>query len=663
MWKKVVWLFVMTAIILILTSCGSQDGYYPEMAEEVIVAESIPIHTTTPEPVAIPEPAPQIFETWQEAYAALLRGYMGNDELTSIAFNLHDFNRNGTPELIVNGLDSDDEIYDMVYFFRHGEVLPLEFGEGVYVAEFALAGRGGTYDTHGGRPGLVANVRGATSMNAPTRIFYRLFAIEDDMLVVYARGTGYYCHDDDSRFYIDDEAVTMEEFDRVFGVQKSEHDRINMHQITEENIERIIFGWQLSPFAMRAVTEFLSGFPSLFQPAIGWHNADTGGLYGWGYGEWMNVFEMSPYDAPLIFQSGVYRDSAPENWYSDTWGVFFTGDFYDEGGRPLTSTDTPSIRHYGDNAGTLARRFTLFDFFGDGMPQIVIEYIEMGVSTWEDSGGTSWGWGYSFIRPFVIYAFSDGVYRQVSGAPHWPQGSAGFAVAAPIYRDGDGNVVLYFNDGYTGFEWVYYLRNEDGRIWPELIGHDEDAWEWWQANHEGLTVIEPWTDLQDEVTALLTRQLVPARCDCGWSYARDVRRTPTPPLTLHDINPDEEFLRQFDRVHTYTHLGWSFDWYYMTLVLTTDRPLHDFSFMSVGWYMPDAGGIFLYEGNAVYTVVEFNPGEVFVLNAAFDHYLIPRGGIAFTDADGTRRGFAIQESMAGGCFPWVLLIDIDEWGH
>jgi hypothetical protein len=52
----------------------------------------------------------------------------------------------------------------------------------------------------------------------------------------------------------------------------------------------------------------------------------------------------------------------------------------------------------------------------------------------------------------------------------------------------------------------------------------------------------------------------------------------------------------------------------------------------------------------------FTPDEALVLTARFYHYLIPRGGIMFTDADGVRHHMFITDgSPRGGCWPtWGL---------
>jgi len=164
---------------------------------------------------------------------------MDNINFTSMTFNLHDFNRNGTPELIINGI-YDDEVYDAVYFFRDGSARLLEFGNGVYIANFARGARAGIRGTPGSQPGLIAYVIGPIGMNMPTRILFWRFVIDGDMLVNDTRGTAYlHENEENDRFYIDDEAVAKEEFDLIFDVPERFDERLKMRSLYTENIEAL----------------------------------------------------------------------------------------------------------------------------------------------------------------------------------------------------------------------------------------------------------------------------------------------------------------------------------------------------------------------------------------------------------------------------------------
>ena len=138
------------------------------------------------------------------------------------------------------------------------------------------------------------------------------------------------------------------------------------------------------------------------------------------------------------------------------------------------------------------------------------------------------------------------------------------------------------------------------------------------------------------------------RCACGGGYAHEAGRTPTPPINIEE-SPAEGFLDQFNTVHSFTHQEWDTDWY-ATLVFWADEPIKYFSFIALGHvFLPWQQ--YTYEYEKLFTIDELLPDDAFKLNVAFAHYLIPRGGLAFTDANGERRHMVISESMRGGCFP------------
>ena len=147
-------------------------------------------------------------------------------------------------------------------------------------------------------------------------------------------------------------------------------------------------------------------------------------------------------------------------------------------------------------------------------------------------------------------------------------------------------------------------------------------------------------------------------CHCGEHYVHEELRQPTPPLNIRDEDVSAEFLSAFAAIHTYTFIQWETD-QYSTLVLWPDEVLHDFSFVYLGFNETDGGGNF-YIHEVLLVIGELPPTEAVVVNVAFEHYLIPRGGIVFTDESGTERRMFISESMRGGCFPLFNLIPHDE---
>ena len=139
------------------------------------------------------------------------------------------------------------------------------------------------------------------------------------------------------------------------------------------------------------------------------------------------------------------------------------------------------------------------------------------------------------------------------------------------------------------------------------------------------------------------------RCECGASYAHDVARPPTPPINIID-HVGDEFLEQFERIHHFDFADWDTDWR-NRIVFWTDEPVREMSFISLSW-VDFFSRVFYYASDAHFTIDEFLPGQAFVLDVAFSHYLIPRGGLSFIDNNGEKQYLGILESMAGICACW-----------
>jgi len=196
------------------------------------------------EPVEIMETV-EVSVSWRETYAALLWQY--EEKGGDLRFFLHDFDGSGIPELMIAGNYADmiaDEytggIYDAAYSFRDGLLIPLQFGEGVYIGGFALAGRGGVYPPRGSEPGLLTYIAGAGSPFG-ARGLYWWITLDDDRLIIDIHAERYVDFAEERlRWFVEDNEVTAQEFARIIGVEE----RIATHAITEANILDVLFGWQ-----------------------------------------------------------------------------------------------------------------------------------------------------------------------------------------------------------------------------------------------------------------------------------------------------------------------------------------------------------------------------------------------------------------------------------
>jgi len=192
---------------------------------------------------------------WQEAYIALLRQY--EEKGDRMFFLLHDFDQDGTPELIIAG-EYENILYDKVYTFENGEVLRLEYGESVEVASFALSVNGAVWEPPNNAPGLVTYLSG-TSSRWGRNLFLSKIVIYENSLVIEAYGRRRidvvalrdltensieYTDADIQKhihWYINDNAVSEEEFYRIFGVVLFDtNEWIHPVRITEDNIREII---------------------------------------------------------------------------------------------------------------------------------------------------------------------------------------------------------------------------------------------------------------------------------------------------------------------------------------------------------------------------------------------------------------------------------------
>ena len=228
---------LMSVILLVFASC---DNIYDEDAAE--------------------EPKMTQAATWQKAYAALLRAYYEEyDGEYRLFFLLHDIDMDGIPELFISEQGCWVEHIDVVYTFRDGRAISLEFGEDVtFMAHLFSAG--GPYLTAniGNAPGIVTRIGGVGSVFGGN-YWANLIVIDGNSLVVKYRGEwivdvaallelGVSGNDFDAimkhtTITINGNAVSEEEFSQKFGHRGSCVHFLRPHLITENNIRDIIFGW------------------------------------------------------------------------------------------------------------------------------------------------------------------------------------------------------------------------------------------------------------------------------------------------------------------------------------------------------------------------------------------------------------------------------------
>ncbi|MCL2377099.1 MAG: hypothetical protein FWC76_06865 [Defluviitaleaceae bacterium] len=197
-----------------------------------------------------------------------------------------------------------------------------------------------------------------------------------------------------------------------------------------------------------------------------------------------------------------------------------------------------------------------------------------------------------------------------------------FAAVFLLAGCADGYVAAYDEDIYEAYIADEYEMEDEAHEAP--LSEDEDPYEYeYKSEYE--------------------------RCECGLSYAHDVARPPTPPINIID-HVDDEFLEQFDRIHHFDFAEADIEWR-NRIVFWTDEPLRDLSFITLG-HTHMATRRYYYTREVPFAIDKLLPGEAFVLDVLFFHYLIPRGGLSFIDEAGQQQFMGIFESMAGICACW-----------
>jgi len=224
------------------TKCIYED--MPEKADEITVTRVSEDGTTIPAPMLNLTP-------WQEAYATLLRDYamqvLGYSHCGTWSnqpggsFILHDIDADGVPELIV--VDRFHfSTYFAVYTFENNSVIPIE-------AEYFYDYGTSFFALSGGRPGIGMESNEGVWNSAATLVIEGYRLVPEVRL---QRGEGIREELgetwEDFRIWwrINDTEVTEANHDemyyQIFG-HWHEREQIYGHEITEDNIRDIIFGW------------------------------------------------------------------------------------------------------------------------------------------------------------------------------------------------------------------------------------------------------------------------------------------------------------------------------------------------------------------------------------------------------------------------------------
>jgi len=210
-------------------------------------------------------PAPALattWQTWQEVYAALLWDYASRPfanyywEEWEWRFVLHDINNNGIPLLfLIEQHMYGNVIYSAVYTFIDGELAQLEFDfqgrlswgaifapldDRAFIVDFQAVGRGGSYRRLelDGLTLVISSLGFAASLNEAGREKSHTAenidwhqSYEWFELVINSATGG----------WDDRQLVTVQEFESIF-LRRDERKWIEVLPITEENVERFIFG-------------------------------------------------------------------------------------------------------------------------------------------------------------------------------------------------------------------------------------------------------------------------------------------------------------------------------------------------------------------------------------------------------------------------------------
>ena len=156
-------------------------------------------------------------------------------------------------------------------------------------------------------------------------------------------------------------------------------------------------------------------------------------------------------------------------------------------------------------------------------------------------------------------------------------------------------------------------------------------------------------DVSEEVVKISDRLIFQniITCYCG---RHDIDKISTAPLNMYlisdwSIQHDTQgakllnYANVFDNIHELTYLQWEgagFD----TLLFWSDETIYNMSIVALSICYEeevDWQNVVFYTSEVIGYFEELNPADIIVLNVAFSHYILPHGGIIFTNQEGEEK--------------------------
>ena len=293
----------------------------------------------------------------------------------------------------------------------------------------------------------------------------------------------------------------------------------------EPQVEAIPFTFippsmEISDYGLQAAREFLSEFTSIFTGVVhaelDWANnppTATGRfILGWDE-KWQPI---TTYERPEISYAPVYIGERVVEW-----------GFFDSHGERIYEAPWLSVRRFDEWVSyNFADYFRLFDFDGDGIPEIFIHFSQ------------TFDGGYAGF--YQIYRYVDGAYRRLEmktftdgeASSHRPW-IGWLGQVHRLFWDNDGRVISFINSDYSGLYTYEHIVLTDTAAELHLIAamgdNEREAWQkhhwakWGETAQGGWGMLDGWlynnprifgtdipliplhslSDLEDELMALI----------------------------------------------------------------------------------------------------------------------------------------------------------------